>query len=127
LSLPFVFVAKGWLLLGGGTGGGVGLPFAIGIRAQDKKDGDRSCNHASDDDQQEWAAEGLSLLRRRCGGGGHTWFDAECCGPHFLNGAKRVNFAGFLRKRDDWVWLFDGATVVECVVDVVNQHHPNAG
>jgi hypothetical protein len=70
----FCLVAKRASLLGGGTGGRAGLlPVATGIWAQDKKDRDRSCDDAGDDDQQNWAAEGLSFLRRWGGGGGHRY------------------------------------------------------
>jgi hypothetical protein len=65
---------KGALLLGGWSGGGAGLPFAIRIWAQDKEDRDRSDDDTGDDDQQDRTAKGLSFFWRRGGGGGHgSW------------------------------------------------------
>jgi hypothetical protein len=43
---------------------------------------------------------------------------------NFLWRGERVFFWGFLRKHGGWVWFFDGVIVVECVVNVVNKHHP---
>jgi hypothetical protein len=124
-SLPFLFALRnGASLLGGGRGVGVGLAIAAGIWAQDEEDRNRSGNDAGDDDQQERAAEGLSFLRWRGGGKGHGGWMQDGKFVKFLWRGERVFFWGFLRKHGGWVWFFDGVIVVECVVNVVNKHHP---
>jgi hypothetical protein len=121
----FLFALRnGASLLGSGSSGsGAGLALAAGIWAQDQEERDHSHNDAGDDDQQDRAAEGLSLLGWRGGGGGHVGLDAGCEVGEFLLRAERVFFPGFLRKHGAWMWFFGGVFVVECVVNVVKTHH----
>ena len=67
-------------LRGRGSRSGTLLAFAAGIRMEDDKERNGTGYDAGDDDEQEGAAEGLPLARRRCGGGCHVWFDARCEG-----------------------------------------------